>query len=177
MPGRVLGRAPLARFSVHAARQTFCPAPPVCWPCSSFARALGLPTWERSGRRRRASWMPCRPFRSRENRLPPRCLARRQLPWRFRRCRRLPLQRQGSQQQGSRRCPPCQLSRARKRLREDSYCRRGGIGRHTVLRGRRRKLCEFESHRRHQLSETIGFLSDCDVWASPDFRGLKERPC
>ena len=28
--------------------------------------------------------------------------------------------------------------------------RRGGIGRHTILRGWRRKPCEFESHRRHQ---------------------------
>ena len=30
------------------------------------------------------------------------------------------------------------------------FCRRGGIGRHTILRGWRRKPCEFESHRRHQ---------------------------
>lgn len=29
-------------------------------------------------------------------------------------------------------------------------CRRGEIGRHTILRGWRREPCEFESHRRHQ---------------------------
>ena len=29
--------------------------------------------------------------------------------------------------------------------------RRGGIGRHAVLRGRWRKSCEFESRRRHQI--------------------------
>jgi hypothetical protein len=29
--------------------------------------------------------------------------------------------------------------------------RRGGIGRHTILRGWRRKPCEFESHRRHHV--------------------------
>ena len=30
-------------------------------------------------------------------------------------------------------------------------CRRGGIGRHTSLRGWRREVCEFESRRRHQI--------------------------
>lgn len=184
MPGQVLERVPLALFSARAARRTFCPGPQVCWPCSSFARASGLPTSERNVRRRRACWMPLRQCRSRESRHSPRYRGRCQPPQAFRHCRRLHRLRHRSPQ-----CPRCQLSRASqlsqvsqlsqasKRLREDSDCRRGGIGRHTVLRGRRRKLCEFESHRRHQCSETKGFLSDCDVWASPDFRGLKERPC
>ncbi len=35
------------------------------------------------------------------------------------------------------------------------FRRRGGIGRHAVLRGRWRKLCEFESRRRHHVKDSI----------------------
>ena len=41
------------------------------------------------------------------------------------------------------RCTACKISR-------DFHCPRGGIGRHTILRGWRRKLWEFESPRGHQ---------------------------
>src|SRR5207253_3206057 len=40
-----------------------------------------------------------------------------------------------------------------------TLCPGGGTGRHTVLRGRRRKACEFESRPGHHVQRALHFVS------------------
>ena len=71
---------------------------------------------------------------------------------------------------------PKKRRRRRSRRRKTQHCRRGGIGRHAVLRGQWRKLCRFESGRRHQVrkGEPAGLpLFTWHLW--PNFAAVPLR--